>query len=96
LLILFLIYIKDFFNSNSIKYISYADNIILITFSKSYKKNIAILEREIKNIINLGKENIIEFDIIKTDLIYFFISPKLKLSLKLLNGSIIKPNRVIK
>jgi hypothetical protein len=44
----------------------------------------------------LGKENAIEFDIIKTDLMHFFISPKLKPSLKLPNGSIIEPNRVIK
>jgi retron-type reverse transcriptase len=52
--ILFLIYIKDLFNSKSIKYISYADDITLTASSKSYKKNIAILEREVKNIVNLG------------------------------------------
>jgi hypothetical protein len=89
--ILFLIYLRDLFKSNSITYLSYADNISLTAVSKSYKKNIAILEREVKNIFELGKVNAIEFDINKIDLIHFFISPKEKPLLELPNRAIIEP-----
>jgi hypothetical protein len=94
--ILFLIYIKYLFKSNSITYLSYIDDISLTAASKSYKKNIAILEREAKNIIELGTDSAIDFDINKIDLMHFFISPKLKPSLKLPNGSIIEPNRLLR
>ena len=94
--ILFLIYLRDIFKSNTITYLSYADDISLTAASKSYKKNITILEREVKNIIELGKINTIEFDISKTDLIHFFISPKLKPYLTLPNGSKIEPKRLVR
>jgi Reverse transcriptase (RNA-dependent DNA polymerase) len=94
--ILFLIYIRDLFISNSIKYLSYMDDIALIASSKSYKKNIEILQREAKSLITLGNKNHIEFDIDKTELIHFYISPKLVLSLELPNEVVIEPKRLVK
>jgi ribonuclease HI len=94
---LFLIYIRDLFKSNLIYPLSYMDDIALIAYSKSYKQNTIILEREAKKLVLLGKEYSIEFDIDKTELIHFFISPKLKpKSLVLPNGSTIKPSKLVK
>jgi hypothetical protein len=94
--ILFLIYIRDLFISNSVKYFSYMDDISLTASSKSFKKNIKILEREASNLIALGKKNCIEFDIDKTELIHFHISPKLTLPLTLPNGLVVEPKRLVK
>ena len=93
--ILFLIYIRDLFKLVNIKFRSYLDNISLITTSKSLKKNIKTLEREVKNIVNLGKKNTISFNINKTELIYFNNS-KNKPSLKLPNKELVSPSKVIK
>ena len=64
------------------------DDISLTASLKSFKKNIQILKREASKLIALGNKNYIEFNIIKTELIYFYISLKLTLPLKL-------PNRVV-
>ena len=93
--ILFLIYIRDLFKSANIKFRSYLDNISLTTASKSLKKNIKTLEREVKNIIDLGKKNAISFNIDKTELIYFNNSKK-KPSLELPNGELVSPSKVVK
>ena len=93
--ILFLIYIRDLFKSANIKFRSYLDNISLTTASKSLKKNIKTLEREVKDIVDLGKKNTISFDIDKTELIHFDNS-KNKPSLKLPNGELVSPSRVVK
>lgn len=53
---LFLIYIRDIFNSNTVKFLSYADDISLTVNSNSSKKDIKILEREAKKLYKLGKE----------------------------------------
>lgn len=94
--ILFLIYIRDLFKSNSVYYLSYMDDISLTASSNSFKKNIKILEREAKAIIDLGKEYYIDFDIAKTELIHFFISPKQTPSLTLPNGTVIQASRLVK
>ena len=93
--ILFLIYIRDLFKSANIKFRSYLDNISLTTASKSLKKNIKTLEREVKDIVNLGKKNTISFNIDKTKLIYFNNS-KNKPSLKLPNRELVSPSKVVK
>ena len=93
--ILFLIYIRDLFKSNSIKCLSYMDDISLTASSKSFKNNIKILKREAKDIIELGKEYAIEFDIQKTELIHFNSGKKL-LSLTLPNGSIVAPSKLVR
>ena len=93
--ILFLIYIRDLFKSANIKFRSYLDDISLTTSSNSLKKNIKTLEREVKDIFELGTKNAISFDIEKTELIHFD-SSKNKPSLKLLNGAIVLPSKVVK
>ena len=93
--ILFLIYIWDLFKSANIKFRSYLDDISLTTASKSLKKNIKTLEREVKDIVDLGKKNTISFNIDKTELIHFDNS-KNKPSLKLPNGELVSPSKVVK
>ena len=93
--ILFLIYIRDLFKSANINFRSFLDDISLTTSSNSLKKNIKTLEREVKDIFNLGEKNTISFDIDKTELIHFDNS-KNKPSLKLPNGAIVLPSKVVK
>jgi hypothetical protein len=50
----------------------YINDIVLVTLSISLKKNYKILEREASKLYILRAENYIEFDLIKTELIYFF------------------------
>ncbi|APA14489.1 hypothetical protein SS1G_06411 [Sclerotinia sclerotiorum 1980 UF-70] len=95
--ILFLIYIRDLFSANSIKYLSYIDDIALTTFSTSWKKNIISLERATKQIYALGKENAIQFDLAKTELIHFSTSKDTKTaSIKLPNEEIIQPSTLVR
>src|ERR1700710_85700 len=91
--ILFLIYIQDLFKSNSIKFLSYMDDISLIVSSKSFKQNIKILEQETKVLFELGTKYVIKFDIDKTELIHF---GKSQLHLKLPNGSLVLPIKLVK
>ena len=91
--ILFLIYIRDLFKSNSIKFLSYMDDISLIASSKSFKQNIKILERETKVLFELGTKYTIKFDIDKTELIHF---GKSQLYLKLPNRNIVLPIKLVK
>src|ERR1700710_3251620 len=93
--ILFLIYIRDLFKSNSIKFLSYIDDISLIASSKSFKQNIKILERETKVLFELGTKYAIKFDIDKTELIHFN-SGKKQLYLELPNGNIVLPVKLVK
>ena len=93
--ILFLIYIRDLFKLANINFRSFLDDISLTTSSNSLKKNIKTLEREVKDIFNLGEKNTISFDIDKTKLIHFDNS-KNKPSLKLPNGAIVLPSKVVK
>jgi hypothetical protein len=93
--ILFLIYIRDLFKSVNISFRSYLDDISLTATSNSLKKNIKTLEREVKDIFDLGDKNAISFDIDKTELIYFDNS-KNKPSLKLSNGVLVSPSKVVK
>src|ERR1700710_2689511 len=93
--ILFLIYIRDLFKVNTIKFLSYMDDISLIASSKSFKQNIKILERETRVLFNLGTKYAIKFDIDKTELIYFN-SGKKQLHLELPNGNIVLPVKLVK
>jgi uncharacterized protein YdhG (YjbR/CyaY superfamily) len=83
------------FKSAIIRFGSYLDDITLTTASKSLKQNIKTLEREVKDIFELGTKNTISFDIEKTELIYFD-SSKNKPSLKLPNRNIVFPSKVVK
>ena len=93
--ILFLIYIRDLFKSRAITYLSYLDDISLTVSSKSLKRNTTILEREVKDIIKLGQDNAIIFDIAKTELIHFKKS-KSRPKLTLPDGSTIEPKKLVK
>src|ERR1700722_18228810 len=55
--ILFLIYIRDLFKSVNSRFGSYLDDITLTTASKSLKQNIKTLEKEVKDIFELGTKN---------------------------------------
>jgi ribonuclease HI len=93
--ILFLIYIRDLFKSTAIKTLSYMDDISLTASSKSFKNNIKILEREARDIIELGKEYAIKFDIEKTELIHFNCG-KSSLHLTLPNEAIVAPSKLVR
>ena len=94
--ILFLIYIRDLFKLDLVYHLSYIDDITLIASSKSFKKNINILEREAKSLIELGVEYAIKFDD-KTELIHFYSGKKeAALSLNLPNGNIISPSKTVR
>src|ERR1700709_1703139 len=91
--ILFLIYIRDLFKANSIKFLFYIDDILLIASSKSFKQNIKILEQETKVLFELGTKYAIKFDIDKTELIHF---GKSQLYLKLPNENLVLPIKLVK
>ena len=71
------------------------DDIALIASSKSFKKNIKILEREANNLIKLGEEYSISFNIEKTELIYFY-GTKNTPGLTLPNKTILAPSKLVK
>ena len=69
--IFFLIYIRDLFNQIDGFQLSYIDDILITTSSTSIIKNVKILQQEVKKLVSKGKELVIEFDIVKTELIHF-------------------------
>lgn len=93
--ILFLIYIRVLFTSNTIRYISYVDDISLTASSKSYSQNCKILEREIAKMIELASQNAIEFDLSKTELMHFG-SKNIQESIQLPDRNIIHPKDLVK
>lgn len=72
--ILFLIYIRDLFQNNSTKFLSYIDDIAVISSSSTWRKNINSLERATKQIYELSSKNAIQFDLAKTELMHFSAS----------------------
>ncbi|KAJ8063433.1 hypothetical protein OCU04_008652 [Sclerotinia nivalis] len=95
--ILFLIYIRDLFQSNSVGFLSYIDDIALITYSTSWKKNILTLEKAATNIYILGEKNAIQFDLAKTELMHFSTSKYTKdAPIKLPNLEIVQPSTLIR
>ena len=66
------------FNSRAGQFISYIDDIALIVSSSSFKKNAQILEREYKQLQDIGAKNAVQFDIDKTELIHFGTSTEVK------------------
>ena len=95
--ILFLIYIRDMFTSKAVSFISYIDDISLTVSSASFRKNVQILEREMKVLEDLGRKNAVEFDIAKTELIHFADTKESRLCLlRLPNSARVEPKRVVK
>ena len=95
--ILFLIYIQGLFTSNTVKIISYMDDITLTTASSSLNKNIKILEREASKVINLGLKDAVQFDLTKTELMHFTgIKKAQEMSITLPDGKTVQPSQSIK
>ena len=95
--ILFLIYIRNLFQSHSVKILSYVDDISLTVSSASLRKNVQILEREVAFLYHQGAKNAVEFDMDKTELIHFTKSKEACITqLKLPNGNIVKPKTLIR
>jgi hypothetical protein len=69
--ILFLVYIRDLFQSETVRYISYIDDISLTYSSTSFRKNSKVLSLVAKNLYRLAENNAIQFDLAKTELIHF-------------------------
>ena len=75
-----MIYVKDLFPSlvTIVKALSYIDDIALVVSITSLKKNIKILEKEVARLYKLRATNVIEFDLAKTKLLYFFTAKEAK------------------
>ena len=57
--ILFLIYIRELFQSSSVRYLSYMDDISITVSLTSFKKNIITLEQEVTKLYKLSAKNAI-------------------------------------
>ena len=90
--ILFLIYIRDLFLTlKDVQVLSYVDNVSLSTASTSLRKNAKILQREVHTLTRLGKEQTVQFDAVKTELIHFSTGRDSDYAITLPDGDIIKP-----
>src|SRR6266498_2537111 len=69
--ILFLIYIRNLFQDLESRGMSYINNIGLVALSESIEKNCKILKEAVIRIFEKGADNLIQFDLEKTELIYF-------------------------
>ena len=95
--ILFLIYIQNLFTSNTVKFLSYIDNISLTATSSSLKRNVKILEREVAKLYELAAQNAIQFDLTKTELLHFTRSKEAKVAtLTLPNGEILQSKDLVR
>ena len=74
------------------------DNIALVASSTSLKKNTKALEREVHRLHKLGSELAIEFNLAKTELIYFTKRKKAStISFNLPNNQgIIEPKELVR
>jgi hypothetical protein len=65
--------------------------------STSLKKNTKVLEAIVANLYKLALEKAIQFDLAKTELIYFTSGKKAnKISLKLPNSKLVQPSKLVK
>ena len=69
--ILFLVYIRNLFQPGQSTFLSYIDDITLTVSSTSWKKNSKTLELEASKIYELAAQNSIQFDLSKTELLYW-------------------------
>ena len=95
--ILFLIYIRDLFNSQVVKFLSYIDDISLSYSSTSLKKNVKVLAAIVSQLYALAEQNAIQFDLDKTELIHWNRGKLANtVSLTLPNGDKVQPSKVVK
>ncbi|KAF7566009.1 hypothetical protein PtrM4_054430 [Pyrenophora tritici-repentis] len=77
--------------------LSYIDDLSLSTSSTSLKKNVKILEQQVRLLSHRGKNLAIMFDIAKTELIHFTAKKERKeRSLQLPDNTIVEPKDTIK
>ena len=78
-------------------YLSYIDDIALVVSSASLERNKAIIEEEVKYLYRRGKENGVEFNLRKTELLYFTRAAKAPdISITLLDGKEIKLKNLVR
>ncbi|KAF7569241.1 hypothetical protein PtrM4_116560 [Pyrenophora tritici-repentis] len=95
--IFFLIYTRDLFLGLQSFNLSYIDDLSLSTSSTSLKKNVKILEQQVRLLSHQGKNLAIMFDIAKTELIHFTAKKERKeRSLQLPDNTIVEPKDTIK
>ena len=95
--ILFLICIRDLFQTTNNFSLSYIDDLSISASSTSLEKNVRILSREVSSLFRKGEGSAIQFDAAKTELIHFTTGPKAPSAvLTLSDGSTIKPKKVVK
>ena len=95
--IFFLIYTRDLFPGLQSFNLSYIDDLSLSTSSTSLKKNVKILEQQVRLLSHQGKNLAIMFDIAKTELIHFTAKKERKeRSLQLPDNTIVEPKDTIK
>lgn len=95
--ILFLIYIRNLFESRAVRFISYIDDIVMIAQSPSTKKNVKILERESQCLYQRAEKNAILFDLDKSELMHFTKEKRAKQETLILpSGQILTPKDSIK
>ena len=76
---------------------SYIDDIVLFSSSTSIRENILLLQQALDQLLELGVENTVKFDLEKTELIHFFINNK-KLPKKsiIINNKRIEPKKLVR
>lgn len=95
--ILFLIYLRELFPSHKVVYLSYIDDIAVIASSSSFKRNVKILQEEIRELYKRGKEKGVAFDLDKTELLHFSRSKEAtSSSLVLPDGQVKKPQNLVR
>ena len=78
-------------------YLSYIDDIALVVSSASLERNKAIIEEEVKHLYRRGKENGVEFDLGKTELLHFTRAAKAPdISITLPDGKEIKLKNLVR
>ena len=95
--ILFLIYIRKIYREQGdSSLLTFIDNFIIIVISNSGRNNCRKLKQIAEHLVSLGKENAIEFDIGKTELIHFHNKhTEVQNSLEFL-GTTIQPKKVVR
>ncbi len=73
-----MIYIRNLFQDLESRGMSYIDDIGLVTLSESINKNYKILKESVIRIFEKGADNLIQFDLEKTELIYFHSKKNIK------------------
>ncbi len=95
--ILFLIYIRNLFTDQNVKFISYIDDISLTTTSNSLKRNVKVLERSVTSLYRLAKDSCIQFDLAKTELLHFTTAKQAKRAKLILpDNTVVKPSPLVK